>query len=360
MSAAFSILDLDEGTNKVRTLIWEGASQLVVPHDPLTFPSGEQDALDVVAANGYGPEAMWIAYNRFYPPALANIEARNASPDRSHNETWDSLVVTGLFGFLAYTAVFLTIFYMALRWLDLIRTAHDMMLAIIMAITVPIVLVALLAYDQWRLRLFGVAVPFGLMLGYGIYVTLAAFDESHKQPTQRAATADAGHRPAVGHYRPLHGNSLCHCHRCHAHALLGAGGDADGDRYAAGAAAASRDRRADGSGDRSRRGHGTSHGRESSGSGGKTAAAATGGKSGKGKGKSQSAAAVEAAEAAKAAQSRRAGRRGMSGVPFLPATIMTDVLVFITFVYIYTTNAGGVQIRSACSRAASLTIPPRT
>ncbi len=35
----------------------------------------------------------------------------------------------------------------------------------------------------------------------------------------------------------------------------------------------------------------------------------------------------------------------MSGVPFLPATIMTDVLVFITFVYIYTTNAGG---RAGC------------
>ena len=103
-----SILDLDEGTNRVRTLIWEGASHLVVPHEPLTFPDGEQDALNIMRPLiGYGPEAMWIAYNRFYPPALANIEARNASPDRSHNETWDSLVVTGLFGFLAYTAVFL-------------------------------------------------------------------------------------------------------------------------------------------------------------------------------------------------------------------------------------------------------------
>ena len=47
---------------------------------------------------GYGPEAMWVAFNRFYPPDLAHIEARNASPDRSHNETWDSLVVTGILG----------------------------------------------------------------------------------------------------------------------------------------------------------------------------------------------------------------------------------------------------------------------
>ena len=179
-----SILDLDEGTNRVRTLIWEGASHLVVPHEPLTFPDGEKDALNIIRPLiGYGPEAMWIAYNRFYPPALANIEARNASPDRSHNETWDSLVVTGLFGFLAYTAVFLTIFYWALRWLNLIQRRRDkILLAIIMGITLPVVILVLLAYDQWRLRLFGVAVPFGLVLGYGIYVTVAAFDKSHTRP----------------------------------------------------------------------------------------------------------------------------------------------------------------------------------
>ncbi len=205
-----SILDLDEGTNRVRTLIWEGASHLVVPHEPLTFPDGEQDALNIVRPLiGYGPEAMWIAYNRFYPPALANVEARNASPDRSHNETWDSLVVTGLFGFLAYTAVFLTIFYWALRWLNLIRTRRDkILLAIIMAITVPLVLLALLAYDQWRLRLFGVAVPFGLMLGYGIYVTVAAFDKSYERPDRnelpRQMLIIALLSAIIAHYMEIH------------------------------------------------------------------------------------------------------------------------------------------------------------
>jgi hypothetical protein len=44
---------------------------------------------------------MWVAFNRFYPPELAHYEARNASPDRSHNETFDSLVRTGLLGFAA-------------------------------------------------------------------------------------------------------------------------------------------------------------------------------------------------------------------------------------------------------------------
>ena len=32
---------------------------------------------------GYGPEALYVAFNRFYPPDLAHYEARNASPDRA-------------------------------------------------------------------------------------------------------------------------------------------------------------------------------------------------------------------------------------------------------------------------------------
>ena len=73
------------------------------------------------------------------------------------------------------------------------------------------------------------------------------------------------------------------------------------------------------------------------------ASAAAGSRGAKGKSKSQSAAAAKATQAAQAAQARRSTRRGLGGVPFLPATIMTDVLVFMTFVYIYTTNAGGIQ-----------------
>jgi tetratricopeptide (TPR) repeat protein len=71
------------------------------------------------------------------------------------------------------------------------------------------------------------------------------------------------------------------------------------------------------------------------------AAAPSAAKGAKGRSKTQSAAAVQAAKAAQAAQARRAARRGAGAAPFLPLTLMTDVLVFLTFVYIYTTNAGG-------------------
>ncbi len=93
------LLNAESRTGQVRTLIWKGASELVQPHAPLVFPDGEQDAFNFLRPLiGYGPESMYVAYNRFYPPQLTTVEKRNASPDRSHNETWDSLVITGIFG----------------------------------------------------------------------------------------------------------------------------------------------------------------------------------------------------------------------------------------------------------------------
>ena len=91
---------------------------------------------------GYGPETMWIAYNPFYPPQLAQVEARNASPDRSHNETWDSLVITGLFGFIAYLTIFIAIFYWALRWLGLLVNRRDTLLYIALLTVITVASVA--------------------------------------------------------------------------------------------------------------------------------------------------------------------------------------------------------------------------
>jgi len=113
-----SLLESEGGTGKVRSLIWEGAVKLVTPHDPLLFPDESQDNLNVLRPLiGYGPESMYVAYNRFYPPDLAHYEARNASPDRSHNETWDSFVNTGAIGFVIEQWLFLAVFFYALKFI---------------------------------------------------------------------------------------------------------------------------------------------------------------------------------------------------------------------------------------------------
>jgi O-antigen ligase len=105
------LMDFENGTGRVRVLIWQGVVDMMLkPHDPLQFPDGHTDALNPVRPLiGYGPESMWVAYNRFYRPELGELEHRNASPDRAHNETFDSLVNTGILGFLAYFALFFSI-----------------------------------------------------------------------------------------------------------------------------------------------------------------------------------------------------------------------------------------------------------
>ncbi|MEZ4771128.1 MAG: tetratricopeptide repeat protein [Caldilineales bacterium] len=177
-------LDLESQTARVRTLIWEGASELIGPHEPLQYPAtggegdvtaSEPDRLNALRPLiGYGPEAMWMAFNPFYPPDLAHYESRNASPDRSHNETFDSLVITGILGFIAYMALFLSIFFFSLSWLGLMRTRGQKILFFVLAIG-GAVLGSLLAYTamgNWVL--FGIALPAGMSLAILAYILIAA------------------------------------------------------------------------------------------------------------------------------------------------------------------------------------------
>ncbi|MFZ2361911.1 MAG: tetratricopeptide repeat protein, partial [Anaerolineae bacterium] len=177
-------LDFEANTARVRTLIWQGASQLVAPHEPLQHPnlSGDTsvtamqpDAVNVLRPLiGYGPEAMWVAFNRFYPPQLAYHESRNASPDRSHNETFDSLVITGVFGFVAYMALFISLFYYSLKWLGLIRSPRQRLgfLALTLGGAALGALIPALLRGDWLL--LGIILPAGLIAGVIIYITVAA------------------------------------------------------------------------------------------------------------------------------------------------------------------------------------------
>ncbi len=171
-----TLLESDASTGQVRVLIWQGASQMVQPHEPLEFPDGSTDAFNAIRPLvGYGPEAMWVAFNPFYPPALAYVEARNASPDRSHNETWDSLVITGILGFIAYLSVFISIFYWALRWLGLLVNRRDSTIFAALLLLSAVTMVVIFYFYDNGWRFFGVALPVGLIAGLGIYVTLSAF-----------------------------------------------------------------------------------------------------------------------------------------------------------------------------------------
>lgn len=203
------ILEADTGTGRVRTLIWQGVIELIMPHEPLKYPDGRSDAFNFLRPFvGYGPEAMYVAYNPFYPPELATLESRNASPDRSHNETFDAIVITGLFGLLVWQALYVGVFYYSFRWLGVLRTRFERNLLIGLWIGMGVLVAAIFA--TWRgLEYVGVALPFGSIGGlvvYLIYYALfAPMPEDEVEPFEPNRLLLVGLVSAVlAHYVEIH------------------------------------------------------------------------------------------------------------------------------------------------------------
>ncbi len=168
------LLNAESRTGRVRTLIWQGASELVQPHAPLEFPDGRVDSFNFLRPLiGYGPESMYVAYNRFYPPELTRVEKRNASPDRSHNETWDSLVITGVLGLAIYLTLFGSLLYYGLKWLGLVQNTRQRNLYLVLYLLGGVA--STLIFVLWQgLPFLGVALPFGLVLGVILYMIIVS------------------------------------------------------------------------------------------------------------------------------------------------------------------------------------------
>ena len=215
------VFETEQGTGKVRVLIWEGAMELIGWHEPIGLPEREGPLNALRPLIGYGPESMYVAYNPFYPPDLAHYERRNASPDRSHNETFDALVQTGLIGFVVYFALFASIFYYGLKWLGLIEERRHTRLLFLGSPSVGRCWASLIPAAAGRNAQV-------YRRGYALWLyhrrgplsdRLVLHGLAPEGPAGRAATV--AHRAALGHRRALCRDPLWHRHRLHPHLLLG-------------------------------------------------------------------------------------------------------------------------------------------
>lgn len=312
-----TLLDLESNTAQVRILIWEGAADMIAPHEPLIYPDGNNDAINLLRPLvGYGPETMWVAYNPFYPPRLAHHERRNASPDRSHNETWDALVITGSFGFIAYMSLFIAIFYWSLRWLRLIVNQRDTILFSVVLTILSLVFIFVFYLFDGGWRFLGVALPAGMMLGLAIYVTIAVFLHPDLKPEQadlpRQILIIALVSTFAAHFVEIHFGIAIAATRTYFWvqvALLLVFGMRWVQAPTFAAAAETR----------------------------------TGSRSSEG-------APIKSNPSNRRRRSRRSSRetdprRPGHEIPVVPATVMTDLLIFFTFVFIYTTNSQGLEQR---------------
>lgn len=105
----------DVGTGLVRRLIWTGDE-----HVGGTVALITEDPFRTVV--GWGPESMFVAFNSFYPPSLANIEARTASPDRAHQAILDELATKGVLGLISYFFVLTS--FLVLSWQVLVKSSE--------------------------------------------------------------------------------------------------------------------------------------------------------------------------------------------------------------------------------------------
>ncbi len=174
------LVNSESRTGKVRSLIWQGVSQLVLPHEPLNFPDGSEDRLNLVRPLiGYGPESMFVAFNRFYPPELTEVEKRNAAPDRSHNEIWDSMVFSGLIGLTATLLVFGGIVLYCLKRIGFITDRKGLITFYLSSFGGGIFITAILLI--WKgTGYFGVGLPLGLVLGVIFFIIIST--HRTKQP----------------------------------------------------------------------------------------------------------------------------------------------------------------------------------
>ncbi len=120
-----NLLETEGGTGRVRVLIWRG--------DNVT-----RGAVGLVTDNpvrtliGWGPEAMFVAYNPFYPPELATLESRGASPDRSHQAMLDELVTKGALGLFSYLFLYGSFAILMMRLLQVNRLLNLLLTSLFM------------------------------------------------------------------------------------------------------------------------------------------------------------------------------------------------------------------------------------
>lgn len=168
------LLEVGQGSGRVRVLIWLGMTDLIRPRYAIPFSPDTKDPYNVLRPLvGYGPDALYLVYNRFYQPEIASLETRNTGIDRAHNETLDVLAFAGLAGLLAWQGVYLGIVAYGLRCLGLLNGRRDLILLIGLWFLLGLLL-AVGATFWPGLPYVGVAYPAGNLIGLFLYLLWAA------------------------------------------------------------------------------------------------------------------------------------------------------------------------------------------
>ncbi len=121
---------------------------------------------------GWGPENYYVVFNKYYDPHLYPVESWF---DRSHNAFLDILVNTGIFGFLAYSAIFILAFrYLWSAWRKEKIKYH----------TAVIFSVILIAYAIQNIFVFDTQVTLLMIFSIMAFIVWLSFSAAPSQPAK--------------------------------------------------------------------------------------------------------------------------------------------------------------------------------
>lgn len=160
-----NIFNLTSGSNYSRTIYWQMATELILPHEPLQKLNGETDSLNALRPLiGYGPETTRITITQIHRYIIEMI-------DRFHNLTWDTLSSIGILGLAIYHIVFAMIFYIGLQGLGLISTIRHRIL--FFACYILGGLGGAIGLILWQdIRFVGLGLQLGVVMGPPVYLVL--------------------------------------------------------------------------------------------------------------------------------------------------------------------------------------------
>ena len=153
--------DTEAGSVKVRMLIWQGTIELL--------KSDRSRAL-----LGYGPESIQTVFHRVYPPELIRHEHRYATVDRTHNETFDALLTTGLLGTGVYLLIMGGIFSLGCTWLGASGGRRDSWSLLAFMGAGGVAGITLPRWIEGTFRMSGLGLSLGFIAGGMLYLWLAA------------------------------------------------------------------------------------------------------------------------------------------------------------------------------------------
>lgn len=158
------------GSGRVRILIWAGVVDLISPHDPIPFATGETDSLNGIRwLVGYGADSLQLVYGPFYRPEIGSIEVRNPRIDRAHNEVLDVVAMTGVLGLIAWQGLFIGVVVVACQQLGLVTTRRDWFFLVAMWLVGGAILAFALTASRGS-SFVGLGFGIGNVLGFGLFL----------------------------------------------------------------------------------------------------------------------------------------------------------------------------------------------